>query len=443
MAGCARWLANHLRRTGLNKVQIVSSPGHPIVYAEWRRTSAHPTILIYGHYDVQPADPIREWRSPPFKPTVRGENLFGRGACDNKGQMLTHVKAVEAYLRSERALPLNVKCVFEGEEEVGSANLVPFIAHNKDALAADVIVMSDTIMLGPEQPALTYATRGDLYLELEVLGPAHDLHSGNFGGAIHNPLQALCEIIAKLHDAKGRIAIPGIYDRVRRWSSAELARMAEFGAPDPLVLEDAEAERGWGERGYSLYERLTVRPALTVNGVAGGYRGPGRKGVIPGRAVAKLSFRLVPDQDPREIDGLFRRQIARLTPPTVRAEIRTISGAKPALVNPDHPAMRAAALAYSKGFGTRPALLRSGGTIPVVTAFQQILGAPTVLMGFALPDDRMHAPNEKLHLPTFFKGIETSIWFLATLGSAEVFRRREVPTDLALPEVEAPPERSR
>jgi acetylornithine deacetylase/succinyl-diaminopimelate desuccinylase-like protein len=431
-ARCARWLASHLRRLGLNDVKLVSSPEAPVVYAEWRHTPGRPTVLIYGHYDVIPSDPVSEWRSPPFEPTVRGENLFGRGACDDKGQMWTHVKAIEAYLRAQRALPINVKCIFEGEEEIGSPSLVSLISRNKDALAADAVLMSDTLMLSPGQPAISYATRGDLYLELEVLGSKHDLHSGNFGGAIHNPLQALCEIIAKLHDSNGRIAVPGLYDRVRRWSGREQARMAEFGAPDALVLEDAGSQRGWGERGYSLYERLTVRPALTINGIAGGYRGPGRKGVIPARVVAKLGFRLVPDQDPREVDRLFREQIARITPSTVRTKVRTVSGTKPALVNPEHPMIRAAVLACRRGFGTPPALLRSGGTIPVVSAFQQVLRAPVVLMGFALPNDRLHAPNEKLHLPTFFNGIAASIWFLAILGGARKIDQREEETEMTL-----------
>jgi acetylornithine deacetylase/succinyl-diaminopimelate desuccinylase-like protein len=431
-AHCAQWLATRLRRIGLEKVRLVSSPGAPVVYAEWQHAPRKPTVLLYGHYDVIPPDPIGGWLSPPFEPTVRGDNLFGRGACDDKGQMLTHVKAIEAYLRSQRALPINVKCIFEGEEEIGSPSLVPFIARNKDALAADAVLMSDTLMLRPGQPAVSYGTRGDLYLELEVLGPKHDLHSGNFGGAIHNPLQALCEIIAKLHDATGRIAIPGIYDRVRRSSSTEEARIAEFGAPDALVLEGAGSRRGWGERGYSLYERLTVRPALTINGIAGGYHGPGRKGVIPARATAKLSFRLVPDQDPHEVDRLFREQIARLTPPTVRAKVRAVSGTKAALVNPEHPMIRAAVFACHKGFGTPPVLLRSGGTIPAVSTFQQALGAPVVLMGFALPNDRLHAPNEKIHLPTFFNGIVTSIWFLAILGGARLFDRTAGQTKLVL-----------
>jgi len=432
VVNCARWLAGHLRRIGLEEVKIVATPRHPIVYAAWQRAAGKPTLLIYGHYDVQPVDPLSEWRRPPFEPTVRGDNLFGRGACDDKGQMFVHVKALEAYLRTQRALPVNVKCIFEGEEEIASPNLASFIAGNKETLASDAAVISDTRMLAPHRPAITYATRGALYLELEVRGPKHDLHSGNFGGAVHNPLEALCEIIAALHDADGRIAIPGFYDRVRGWSGAERARMARSGASDAEVLSDAAAESGWGERGYSSYERLTLRPALTVNGVTGGYQGPGQKGVIPARALAKLSFRLVPDQDPREIDRLFREQIARLTPPAVRTAVRTLVGAKPALVNPRHPAMRAAALAYRKGFGAAPAFLRSGGTIPIVNTLQGMLRAPVVLMGFGLPDDSMHAPNEKFHLPSFFKGIATSIWFLAVVGAARAFDRRPAQADLSL-----------
>jgi acetylornithine deacetylase/succinyl-diaminopimelate desuccinylase-like protein len=429
---CAHWLASHLCRIGFEDVKLIATPRHPLVHAAWKRAAGRPTVLIYGHYDVQPVDPLAEWHSPPFEPTVRGKNLFGRGACDDKGQMFAHVKALEAYLQTRRALPVNVKCLFEGEEEIGSPNLVPFVARNKEALAANVAVMSDTRMLAPDRPALNYAERGALYLELEVRGPEQDLHSGNFGGAVHNPLQALCEIIAALHDADHRIAIPGFYDRVRRWGRAERARMADIGPSDAQILRDAQTEAGWGERGYTLYERATIRPALTVNGIVGGYQGPGGKGVIPGRALAKLSFRLVPDQDPFEIDRIFRAHVARIAPSTLRASVRTLSGAKPALVDPKHPAMTAAALAYRNGFGEAPVLLRSGGTIPILSTFQEILDIPTVLMGFALPDDRIHAPNEKFHLPNFYNGIATCIWFLAAIGAGEhlirdVDRRRRKP----------------
>jgi acetylornithine deacetylase/succinyl-diaminopimelate desuccinylase-like protein len=409
---CAKWLADHLRWIGLKNVRIVSTSGHPIVYADWLRDPALPTVLIYGHYDVQPPDPLAEWHSPPFEPIVRGEQLYGRGASDDKGQMFTHVKALEAYLKTQGMLPVNVRCIFEGEEEIGSPNLTAFLRNNSEALSADVAVVSDTRMLGPDRPALTYAMRGALSLELEIHGPAQDLHSGNFGGAIHNPLQVLCEIVASLHDTAGRIMIPGFYDRVRRWSKEERALMARWGPTDDQILRDAKARVGWGETGYTLYERVTIRPALTINGITGGYEGTGVKAVIPARAMVKLNFRLVPDQDPSEVEQLFREHIARLTPNTVTSEVRTTLRAQPALIDRTHPALRAAAVAYRAGFGEAPAFLRSGGTIPVINTLQETLGIPTVLMGFALPDDRMHAPNEKFHLPNFRHGIATSIYFL-------------------------------
>jgi len=409
---CAAWLGNHLKKVGLEKVKVVPTQRHSIVYGEWRHAPGMPTAVVYGHYDVQPPDPLSEWVSPPFEPTVRENNLFGRGACDDKGQLLTHLKAIEAYIRTPGPLPINLICLFEGEEEIGSPNLTGFIQRNRRALRAHFAVMSDTRMLGPNRPSLTYSIRGQLALEIEVRGPHHDLHSGNFGGAVHNPLQALCELIAQLHDKDGCVAIPGFYRRVRPSSKSERDYMQRNGPPDGQILRDAEAETGWGEGAYSLYERTTVRPSLTINGITGGYQGIGGKGIIPSRALAKLSFRLVPDQDPREIEILFRRHIARITPPTVKSLVRTNQSAKPAVVDRRHPALFAAAVAYRKAFGVKPVFLRSGGSIPVVSIFQRVLAIPTILMGFALPDDRIHAPNEKFHLPNFYKGIETSIWFL-------------------------------
>jgi len=413
---CAGWLAERLRAAGLENVTVVSTPRHPIVVADWRHAPDRPTVLIYGHYDVQPADPESEWRTPPFQPAVRGDDLFGRGACDDKGQLWAHVKALEAYLRTSRRLPVNVKCLFEGEEEIGSSNLPRFIARHRRALTASVAVMSDTRMLGPDRPALTISLRGGLGLELEVRGPRRDLHSGNFGGAVHNPLQALCEMISRFHDAGGRIAIPGFYDRVRRWPDEERSRMARTGPGDREILRDAQTRQPWGEAEFSLYERTTIRPALTVNGLTGGYQGPGGKAVIPARATAKISLRLVPDQDPHEIEMLVRDWIRRHTPTTVESEVRTVMRAQPALVDRRHPALRAAALAYHRGFGTWPVLVRSGGTIPVVNMFQRWLRVPTVLMGFALPDDRIHAPNEKFHLPNLYRGIATCIEFMEQVG---------------------------
>ena len=421
---CAGWLAHHLRQIGLRTINVIPTPRHPVVYAEWLDAPRRPTVLIYGHYDVQPVDPLTEWQSPPFEPAIRGDNLHGRGASDDKGQTFTHIKALEAFLRTTGRLPVNAKCIFEGEEEIGSPNLRPFIERNKRALAADVAVVSDTRMLAPDRPAITYSLRGGLSLELEVRGPEQDLHSGTFGGAVHNPMQALCEILSSLHDPNGRVAIPGFYNRVRKWRDQERECMARTGPTDQQILRDARVAKGWGERGYTLYERTTIRPALTINGITGGYQGPGGKSVIPARASAKLNFRLVPDQDPRKIEQLFKSHIARITPPTVRTSIRTNLGAMPALVDRNHPAMRAASVAYRKGFGASPVFLRSGGTIPVVNTFQELLAAPTVLMGFALPDDRMHAPNEKFHLPNFHNGIATCIWFLNEMSKIRKDSRR-------------------
>ncbi len=420
---CAEWLAVRLRKAGLEQVQVVPTPRHPIVWAEWRRAMGQPTVLIYGHYDVQPVDPLNEWCTPPFEPTLRGETLYGRGASDDKGQLLAHVTAIESYLKTAGRLPVNVVCLFEGEEEIGSPNLRAFLERNLSTFAANAAVVSDTRFLAAGRPALTYALRGGLGLELEVQALKADVHSGSFGGAVHNPIQALCEIVAHFHDANGRVAIPGFYGRVRRISPAERAAMAQSGPSDQQILRDARALRGWGERGFSLYERTTIRPALTINGITGGYQGPGGKGIIPARATAKISFRLVPDQDPDEIEQLFRSFIARIAPNTVRVGISTQLRVRPAVINRLHPAMRAAIRAYRHGFGLPPVLLRSGGSIPVVNMFQELFGMPTVLMGFALPDDRMHAPNEKFDLSQFDAGITTSLAFLQAMGAESTSSR--------------------
>lgn len=425
---CAQWLARHLQTIGLEQVRVIPTRGNPIVYASWMRAANSPTVIIYGHYDVLPGEPIAEWATPPFTPTTKGLDLYARGAADDKGQLFCHVKAIESYLRSAHALPVNVKCIFEGEEEIGSTHLLPFIERNKRALRADAAVISDTKMPAPGQPAISYAQRGGLRAELEVRRPGQELHSGTFGGAVLNPVQAACEIIASLHDEYGRVTIPGFYDDVRNWSEKERAYMARSGPSDDKILRDAGVKHGWGEQGYTLYERTTVRPAFTVNGIAGGHHGPGVKGVIPANAVVKLSFRLVPDQDPERIGRLFREHISRITPPGAQVRTKVFSPIQPALVDRNHPAVRAAAFACKKGFGAFPVFLRSGGSIPVVNAFRESLGIPTVLMGFGLPDDHIHAPNEKFHLPNFYRGIETSIWYLTAVASA--LRRRNFPARL-------------
>jgi acetylornithine deacetylase/succinyl-diaminopimelate desuccinylase-like protein len=419
---CALWLAGLLRRVGLDHVRVFRTPGHPIVCADWLRAPGRPTLLIYGHYDVQPAEPLVAWHVPPFGAVVRGGALYGRGACDDKGQMLAHVMALDARLRARGRLPVNVKCLFEGEEEIGSPNLAPFLARRRRAFAADAAVMSDTPMAAADRPALTYSLRGGLGLELMVRGPRHDLHSGNFGGAIHNPLQALCEIIAGLHDGRGRVAVPGFYDRVRPVPPEEWAFMARNSPGDAGVLREAGAARGWGEEGYTLHERRTIRPALTVNGVTGGYQGPGGKGVIPAVASAKISFRLVPDQDPHEIAALFRRHVARVAPPAVSCAVRTLLAARPAVVDRRHPAMLAAAAACRAVFGKEPALHRGGGTIPAASILRGLLGVPVVLMGFAPPGSNIHAPDEHMPLPTYFKAVAACARFLDELAAAPAGR---------------------
>ncbi|MFL6258568.1 MAG: dipeptidase [Thermoanaerobaculia bacterium] len=413
---CAEWLAQQLQRIGMAGVRLIATPRHPIVYAEWLRAPGKTTVLIYGHYDVQPPDPLKDWRTPPFEPTVRGQHLYGRGSADDKGQLFAHVKALESYLRTAGRLPVNVKCLFEGEEEIGSPNLKPFLTKHAGELAADAAVVSDTRMLGPRQPALTYSLRGGLSLELEVTGPAKDLHSGTVGGAVHNPLQVLCEIVTCLHDREGHIAIPGFYDRVRPLDPRERSYMATVGPSDAKILADAKTERSWGEPGFSLYERTTVRPSMSICGLTGGYQGEGSKAIIPAHASAKLNFRLVPEQDPAEIEALVRHHLARLTPATVRSQVKTQLRARPAEIDRRHAAIRAAARAYKRGFGAAPVFLRSGGSIPVVNLFQEILGIPTALMGFGLPTDRIHAPNERFYLPNFERGIATCAAFLEEMA---------------------------
>ena len=413
---CSGWLASQLRRAGLQRVRVVPTKRHPIVYGEWTSATGRPTVLIYGHYDVQPAEPVREWTHPPFGGEIHGGFLHGRGASDDKGQLFTHVKAIESLLAHVRRLPVNVKCLFEGEEEIGSTNLVPFLERNRRALRADAAIMSDTRMVDPDQPALTYALRGQLAVELNVEGQRSDLHSGNFGGAVHDPLQVLCEIVARLHGRDGRIAIPHFYDRVRRWSNTERDYLARTGPSDEAVLREAGATEQWGERGYSVYERLTLRPSLAVTGMYGGHTGVGPKAVIPRLAVAKMSFRLVLDQDPVEIERMVRAFIGRIAPPTVRITMKTHIRSRPALIDRKHPAMRAAATAYRHVFGRDPQWVRSGGSIPVVSEFRRVLGIPTVLMGFASPGDSLHGPNERFSLKNFQRGILTSVRFLDEFG---------------------------
>jgi acetylornithine deacetylase/succinyl-diaminopimelate desuccinylase-like protein len=422
-----------MRQIGLERVAVDPMPGHPIVSGHWGHASGQPTVLIYGHYDVQPAEPVEAWRSPPFDPIVCGNYLYGRGSADDKGQLFVHLKAIEAYLASVGRLPVNVRCVFEGEEEIGSPNLHSFLDCRRQALAAEVAVVSDMLMAGSGRPAVTYATRGMLSAEIEVEGARHDLHSGNFGGAVHNPMEALCGMIDRLHEPTGRIAIPGFYDDVRPCSPDERKFMAQNGPSNTELLRDMEARFGWGEPGFSLYERTTIRPALTVNGIAGGYEGAGPKSVLPARAAAKLDLRLVPDQEPDKIARLVQNYFAQITPPTVQSRLLIGASAEPVVVNRNHPVLGATARAYIAGFGVKPVFRRLGGTIPIVHILADALNIPVAMMGFATPRSRIHAADERLYLPDFFKGIDTSIHFLAELGANRQtsWQRGQLPAPIA------------
>jgi acetylornithine deacetylase/succinyl-diaminopimelate desuccinylase-like protein len=414
---CGLWLAAFLRRIGLHRVELIETARHPSVYGEWLGACRGPTLLIYGHYDVQPVDPLNEWITPPFQPALRDGAIYARGASDDKGCLFAHLQAIKLLLARSGRLPVNVKCLFEGEEEIGSPNLADLLRQNRRRLRADAAVISDTRMPSPDQPAIAISLRGGLAVELQLFGPPHDLHSGGFGGAIHNPLQVLCEFVARLHDRGGRITVPGFYDAVRPPNLRQRDYLRDHGPTDQALLDDAGVARGWGDRDYSAFERTTIRPALTINGIHGGYRGPGTKGIIPARSKAKLSFRLVADQDPRSIERLFHAYARRVLPSTVRHRIRTLSQSRPVQMEASHPAFLAARDAYRAGFGRAPIFLPSGGTIPVVNLFQEILGLPTVLMGFALSDDRMHAPNERFRLSQYIRAIKTSAHFLHALAS--------------------------
>lgn len=412
LRACATWLAGHLARAGLDEVEVVATGGPPAVLAAWRHLPGRPTLLLYGHYDVQPAGPARTWHRPPFEATFEGEHVYGRGASDDKGQLLVQVAAVHAWLAACRRVPVNVVCLYDGEEEVGSPHLDRLLASCR-GLGPDAAVVSDTRMPKEDRPAITYALRGALRAEIEVCGARGDLHSGAFGGAVRDPAQALAGLLASLVDRRGRISIAGLYDRVRRVGEAERAALRRDGPDGAAIRRAAGVERTWGEPGWTPYERTTLRPALTVTRLAAGPRGPGGDAVIPASARAVLDLRLVPDQDPAEVARLLQRHLAAAVPSAVQVIVRTRAAAAPVVIDPHNAAMRAAARALGHGFGRPPVLLRSGGTIAAVGMLQELLRVPVVLMGLALPTDRIHAPNERAHLPTLYRGIDSYVWLLA------------------------------
>jgi acetylornithine deacetylase/succinyl-diaminopimelate desuccinylase-like protein len=418
VARCARHLADHLKSIGMTRVEVVATAGHPIVYGEWLGAPGKPTALLYGHYDVQPPEPLELWRTPPFEPTVKDGKLFARGAVDDKGQVYMHLSAIEAHLKVNGGLPINLKVVIEGEEEVGSEHLEAFLRERRAELDADVIVVSDTAMLGPDQPALTYGLRGILYTQIEVTGPAHDLHSGHFGGAVANPLNALCAIVAALKDGDGRITVPGFYSQVRAIDEQEreLLRQAPFDEKSYLAESGAPAPAG--EKGYTTLERITVRPTLDVNGIWGGYQGEGSKTVLPSFAAAKVSMRLVPDQDPKALFESFAAYVKRLAPAGVTVTVKDMHSATPFLTAYDDPMLACARRALARAWPKPAAMMREGGSIPVMSTFQQTHGLPSILIGFGLDDDNVHAPNEKFSLSSFHGGTKSVAYLYEELAAA-------------------------
>ena len=413
----AEVLKTELARIGMENVKLIETVGHPLVYADWLHASGKPTALLYAHYDVQPPDPLNEWLSPPFEPTERNGNLYARGAVDDKGQLYMQVKALESLLAVEGKLPLNVRVIFEGEEEVGGEGIATFVASNPPELKADFVLVSDTEMFAPGLPTLCVGLRGMIYTEIEARGAKTDLHSGMYGGAAPNPFVALAQIIAKLKDESGRILIPGIYDSIIPPSEEELAAWNSL----PFNEEEyREAEVGSrelvGEPGYSVLERTWARPTLDVHGMPGGFIGAGAKTVIPAKATAKVSLRLVPAMTPVETFARYRDYVLHLAPPGVDLDVRLIHSGDPCLIPVDNPYIRAATAALREIWGQETVFIRSGGSIPIVGDFARHLNLPSVMMGFGLPDDNLHAPNEKFHIANFHQGIESIIRFLEVTG---------------------------
>lgn len=408
----AEVVANRLKEAGADNVEICETDGYPIVYADKIIDASLPTILVYGHYDVQPADPIELWDSPAFDPIVKKTEIhpegavFARGACDDKGQMYMHVKAFEAMMIADE-LPCNVKFMIEGEEEVGSVNLGVFVKNNKEKLTADVILVSDTGMLANDVPSITTGLRGLSYVEVEVTGPNRDLHSGLYGGCVANPLNIMAKMIASLHDENNHITIPGFYDKVVELTDEERAEMARAPFSKEAYCKSIDIKDVYGEKGYSTPERGSIRPTLDVNGMWGGYMGEGAKTVIPSKAYAKISMRLVPDQDPDEITKLFMDHFMSIAPEGITVKVTPHHGGEPAVTPIDSLGYKAASMAYEKTFGKKPIPVRSGGSIPIVAMFEKELGLKTILMGFGLDSDAIHSPNEHYGLFNYYKGIET------------------------------------
>ncbi|MEQ8676243.1 MAG: dipeptidase [Aggregatilineales bacterium] len=408
---CADWLAAHLRGLGMT-AETIPTNRHPLVYAEWMGAGADAkTVLTYGHYDVQPADVDEGWHSDPFEPEERDGNIYARGAEDNKGQLWLQIKAVESLFHGDQPPACNLKFIIEGEEESGGESIAKYVAENPEKLKADVCLISDTGILAFDKPSIIYALRGMVATELTVTGPDHDLHSGSFGGVVHNPLQVVAEIVSKLHNADGSVAVPGFYDDVVMMSDAERAELAKTSWTEAEVATETGVPQTWGEVGFSPRERAGGRPTLEINGIGGGYAGIGFKTVIPSSALVKISCRLVANQDPDRIYDLLKAYVAQITPPTVTVEWKKFGGGHGALVDIHAPEMQAAVRAYENVWGVKPVFLREGGSIPVVADLQRHVGMPVLLIGFGLPTDNIHGPNEHFNIELFHRGVDTILHF--------------------------------
>jgi acetylornithine deacetylase/succinyl-diaminopimelate desuccinylase-like protein len=405
-ARAAEWLAGRMREAGLQTVDVVATAGNPVVVGEWRGAEGAPTLLVYGHYDVQPPEPLDEWNSPPFDPVVKDARIYARGSVDDKGQVYLHLKAVEAHLAENGSLPVNVVFLVEGEEEVGSPNLGAFLQEHVERLRCDAVMISDTTMFAPGLPSITVGLRGLAYMEVRVQGPSVDLHSGAYGGAVVNPALALARILSRLHDEQGRIAIPGFYDRVRELTAEQRAAIAALPFEEEGLREEVGAPALGGEAGYGSVERIWARPTLDVNGLLSGYTGEGAKTVLPARAMAKVSMRLVPDQDYKEIERIFIEHVKSLAPEGVTVEVEALHGGQPWFAEPEGKVFDAAKRALARAYGKDPVMIREGGSIPIVQSFQQTLNAPVVLIGFGLPGENAHAPNEWMSVENFHVGAE-------------------------------------
>lgn len=410
MTACAEAVKERLQQAGADKVEIFSTPGHPIVYGEKTIDASKPTVLVYGHYDVQPPDPLDLWHSGPFDPVIKDGRIYARGSCDDKGQFYMHVKALETMVATN-SLPTNVKFIIEGEEEVGSPNLATFIKEKKDMLKADVILISDTAMLSLDTPSIDVGVRGLSYIEVEVTGPNRDLHSGVYGGAVANPITILAKMIASLHDENNHITIPGFYNDVLESSAAEREEMAKAPYDDDEYKNDLGVKELWGEKGYTTNERTGIRPTLELNGIWGGYQGEGAKTVLPSKAFAKISARLVPNQKNGDITKLLIEHLEKIAPPNVTVKASEHHGGDPYLTPVDSIEYKAASKAIETAFGKQPIPVRGGGSIPITSLFESVLGLKTVFLGFGLDSDNLHSPNEKFDLANFYKGIETIPYF--------------------------------